>query len=675
MDDGASVRFLRRTRVLFVAITILSHLGCQSRDCFVCDDTDYLPFAQQIETAVETPYCDLSGVPFEAMGPPPSVRRPEESEKWMMTLEEAIEIALANSQVIRDIGGRVVNSPSAAVPTVYDPALAESDPRVGVEAALSAFDAQFGVQLFHEQSDRAFNNLFMASSGTLTKFSDFQTSITKTAATGTQFTLANITGYNRNQNFQPGGFNIFSSTYDTVFQAGFRHPFLQGSGVEFNRIAGPNATPGNYNGVLISRINTDVILSDFEASVRNLIRDVEQSYWELYFAYRDLNAKRTGRDLALKSWELETNRVEVGKSTPDQEAFIREQYYLAQVAIENTISGSVNGFGGVYSSERLLRSLLGISPVDGRLIVPSDEPSTVDVRFDWHESLAYSMTRRVELRRQQWQIKRRELELVASRSFEKMRLDFIGQYRWRGFGDGLFGEEFRPAGSAFTTLFDGNLQDWQLGIELTTPVGNRIGHTAVRNAELQLVRERAIYDQMELRIASDLRAAYTELDRAYVVSRSNYNRRVATTIRLNAETRRNEVGDSELDLVLDAQRQAVVAESDYYRSISDYALALMNLHYTRGTLLDRHGVRLAEGAWSESAHQSAAKLARRYWEKTDYCITTPCAVSDGGFPQRTYGSEMKPLPAVDPAFDLADSPAAEASPSDLDPGEILPQPF
>lgn len=652
----------QRIHTALLLITALTIQGCQSNDCFDFEPNgSYPPFAQQIE--YPTPSCDpeFQGEIMD-LAPPPTVRSAEDAEKWPMTLEDAIQTALSNSQIIRDIGGRVLTAPAAS-PTIYDPAIQEANPRLGVEAALSAFDAQMTGSIFMEQSDRAFNNIFAASSGTLRNLGTFALGITKTGATGTQYTLQNTTSYDRNQNFMLGGFNLFPSTFNTDFEATVRHPLLQGGGVDFNRIAGPNATVGNYNGVLIARINNDISIADFEAAVRNLIRDVEQTYWELYFAYRDFDVRSIGRQLALESWELEKRRVDAGLTRADQEAFAREQYYAAQVAVENALSGNSAGAGGIYAVERQLRNLLGLPATDGTVIVPIDEPLVADVRFDWYESLAYALTRRVELRRQQWVLKQRELELTASKNFEKMRIDFVGQYRWRGFGDELFGNRQAIAGSAFDSLFGGNLQDWRVGIELAAPVGNRSGHAAVRHAELQLVRDKAVYDELERQVAQDLRGAYTELDRAYAVSRSNYNRRVATLIRLQAERQRNREGTADLDLVLDAQRQAVTAESDYYRAIVDYNLALMRVHFARGALLDRHGVRLSEGAWSAQAHQSANKLARRFREKMNYCVTSPGDVSLGAYPQHFEGEEL-PLPDSDLVPNPA-VPEVEASPSDV----------
>ncbi|MDA1053092.1 MAG: hypothetical protein O3C40_21780 [Planctomycetota bacterium] len=108
---------------------------------------DYIPFVQQVEYPDACPD-HLGSLDISSTVAPPSVRRPEETEKWPLTLEEATRLALANSEVIRSLGGRVVASP-ATVSTVYDAAMRDADPRFGVEAALSAFDAQLAGQSVH----------------------------------------------------------------------------------------------------------------------------------------------------------------------------------------------------------------------------------------------------------------------------------------------------------------------------------------------------------------------------------------------------------------------------------------------------------------------------------------------------------------------------------------------
>jgi len=67
--------------------------------------------------------------------PPRTLDKPGELQYWDLTLEEALRIAMANSTVIHDVGGRVVDA-AATTSTSLNPAIVDSDPRGGVEAAV-----------------------------------------------------------------------------------------------------------------------------------------------------------------------------------------------------------------------------------------------------------------------------------------------------------------------------------------------------------------------------------------------------------------------------------------------------------------------------------------------------------------------------------------------------------
>ncbi len=614
-------------------VAVATQLGCHSgrRHCAN-------PQAYYHTLATEIEYPDVEVASDRAISqqmPPNTLRNSSPQEPWHLGLDEAIQLALANSEVIQDAGGRLITAPAGAA-SVYDVAIQETDPRVGVEGALSAFDAQLNSSLIFQRNERTLNNAFFGGGipGVRENTGDFQLGIAKTGAAGTQLALRNQTNFSESNS----PFNRFRNAWETVFEAELRQPLLQGAGIAFNRIAGPQATPGNYQGVVLARLNTDVSLADFEAAVIDLVSNVEIGYWQLYFAYRDLDAKIAARDAALQTWQTVQARFETGAADREQEALARQQYYAAQAQVENALSGSattglvVTTSGGVQTVERRLRLLLGLAATDGRLIRPSNEPAVVDLAFDWEASLLDSLTRRVELRRQKWTIARREMELTAARNFQRPRLDFVGQFRRRGFGDDLAGRADVENGSAFGDLVTGDLQEWQLGLQLNTPIGNRIGHTAARNAELRLAKARAVYRKQEQQVTNELSSSFAELDRAYTVVRTNYNRRLAGHERLQAVRDKHEVGNVVLQFVLAAQSEARQADSEYYRSLVEYNLAVANLQKARGTLLDYHGVQLAEGPWSAAAHRSAMKQARRIRpRRLNYCYTVPRPVSLGAF--------------------------------------------
>ena len=107
----------------------------------------------------------------------------------------------------------------------------------------------------------------------------------------------------------------------------------------YNRIAGPynpftpTATGLNtpaFDGVMLARINVDISLADFEGGVRNLMFDVENAYWELYFSYRALEASKAGRDSALQTWQKIHALYMVGArgGEAEKEAQSRAQYFL-----------------------------------------------------------------------------------------------------------------------------------------------------------------------------------------------------------------------------------------------------------------------------------------------------------------------------------------------------------
>ena len=84
---------------------------------------------------------------------------------------------------------------------------------------------------------------------------------------------------------------LFPSSYVGLLELEFRRPLFAGAGAEFTRIAGPigrnlRGVSGVNQGVSIARINNDISIADFQANVRNMLKDVEDSYWDLYLAYR-----------------------------------------------------------------------------------------------------------------------------------------------------------------------------------------------------------------------------------------------------------------------------------------------------------------------------------------------------------------------------------------------------
>ena len=696
----------RQNPLIRVTMTIVlaALAGCQPQEPFYLKNVDGdLAYYKGAATEIEYPDVDAERLDDVTAAKRPfslSNRDPKDMDIWDLALEEAMQIALANNKVMRNIGGQVQGPPDyllrnpELIPTIYDPAIAESNPRTGPEAALAAFDTQLSSSLTWQKVNTP-QNVDTSNYGIIfpaTRQNDlgtFQAKLTKITATGGQFSLAHNAAYDLSN--QPS--RAYPSDWNVNLEAEMRQPLFQGSGVQFNRIAGPGATPGAFNGVMLARINTDIALADFEAGVRNLVSDVEIAYWELYFQYRSLDAVIAGRDSALSTWRRTYTLYRIGGKggEAEREAQAREQYYAFRSQAEKSLNS-------LYATEAKLRYLLGLAATDGRLIRPEDEPTTAKVVFDWNEVLCEGLARNVELREQKWIVKRYELELIAAKNFLLPKLDFIGQYRWLGLGNRLDGANALdinnfaagapfPDSNAYRTLTDGQFQEWQAGFELNLPIGFRREMAGVRNAQLILARERAKLQEGELELSHQMAYAIRDLEANQVLSQTEFNRRIAAQREVEAVTAAYETDTVTIDRVLDAQRKLAQAESDYYRALVDFNKSIARVHFRKGSLLEYNGVYLAEGPWVGKAYFDARRRARAREASTylDYGFTQPRVISRGPYEQHAgrglfEGDGLGDTSTLDQSPTLADpelvpTPEPEMMPSDGIPAEpAAPQP-
>ncbi len=526
------------------------------------------------------------------------------------SLDDVLRDGLQHSTVLRDIGGVILRSPET-VRTSQATRLQEADPRYGMEAALSAFDAQLAASAAFNNNDRIYNNSFFAGGATAFKqdLNDYQVELSKRTATGSLLSVRGVNNYDSNN--APA--NTFYSAWNSWVEGEIRQPLLQGGGLEFNRIAGPGSTPGVYNGILIAKANSDINQHDLTIALTDFVSNVENAYWDLYLAYRELDARKKAMEQALVIWNEIAAEAKGGGIKAAEESLARQQYYQLKSEVDEVLSGrllpgtqvrngatggTVQAGGGVLSAERRLRLLIGLPTSDGSLIRPIEEPTMAAIHFDWDSSLHEAMTQRPELQKQNVSVKKRELELLAAKNFVNPRLDAVGRYRFRGFGNDLIGDGNQggsaPA-SSIGNLANGDNQEWMLGVELTVPIGYRKAHAAVDHAELALARERVIQREQQREIVSNLSGATADAVRAYQAVQNGLNQYLAAQNYFAALTaQKYKAGlEVESDRLLDSQRRLVQSEIQFFRARAEYAVALKNFQYEKGALLIYKDLRIA----------------------------------------------------------------------------------
>ena len=554
---------------------------------------------------------------------PHTVRDRHNDEVWEMTLMQAVHLAVQNNKLIRTRASNATLLQNPAInPSVYDTAIRESGflyGNRGVEAALADYDATFtsaitgGNNLNVTNSVSPFN-----SSGLNQGTTQFTSALAKTFATGGSVSLNNNWNYLGSN--QPN--LLFPNAYTSLAQVQFTQPLWAYGGVEYNRIAGParaglGGVTGVSQGVAISRINTDISIADFENSVVTMVKDVEDLYWELYLAYRQFAADNANRESALRTWREVKAKMDVGATggKASDEAQAREFYFQSRANVETA-------WGRILGAENDFRKHLGLPVNDGKIIRPADNPLEGEYIAQWESILIDGLTRRLELRKQKWQIKSLQLQVKAAENVVNPQLNLVSSYQLNGFGHNLLGPTTGgsndPSGfynSSYGALVRGDQTGWNVGMQFAMPLGFRAARAQLHNLELQLVKARAALSAQELDISHELADSIQKIDLAYMTSRTYLDQKIASERRVQAVQAEYDAGVSgaTLDLVLRAQASNATAEIAYYTSLINYNKALTELHQRRGTLLENDGINLAEGEWNAAAQQDAV---RRAWARS-----------------------------------------------------------
>ena len=493
----------------------------------------------------------------------------------------------------------------------------------------------------------------------------FEAKLSKMTATGGEFCISHDVDYAKTNLFN----NVltgYPADWNVKLTAEMRQPLLQGAGIEFNRIAGPGAKPGQYNGVVLARINTDIALADFEIGVRNLVNDVETTYWELYFAYRNFDAVIAGRESALSTWRQgcqprpHRRQGRRGRARgAGARAVLRFPQRRRTIAQPPVHHGGQTPLSAGSSGHRR-----PAHPSPGRA-----HHRQGGLRLERRAQRGPGAQRRApraKVDRQAPRIGvggRQELPPAPARLPGPVSVAGHGQptgrrqYARRQY---LHAAYAPPDTNAYRTLTSGQFQQWQMGFQLNMPLGFRREMAGVRNAELQLTKERAKLQEGELELSHQLAFAIRDLEANYVLSETNFNRRIAAQHEVEAVSRAYENDTVTIDRVLEAHRSLAAGR----KRLLPFAWSITAGRLPRSTsakarLLEYNGVYLAEGPWPAKACFDARRRARARDAALhfDYGFTKPEEISRGPMDQQMDSEGVSPAAPANAAPSPAPVPA------------------
>jgi outer membrane protein TolC len=608
-----------------LALVLAGIFGCQ-RQCFLkeCDYEHYQSLVPENFAKLE---CDSSfGVaPLVPSVPTPADVWNPDRELRYITLTEALAIALEQGTVgvqsalfpgalvdtLGSFGGITAGSVFGGSDSVRALALDPAFVDTLIESSLSKFDARWTTSMTWTTTDRpvgtAVDTFQAAQSGAGAinlQDANFATSLLKPLPTGGVAGITFSTAYelsNLNPRVNPA--------YRPTLQFQFEQPLLQGWGVEINQLRanhpGSLLTPfqlaSRTEGILITRLRFDEQRTEFERNITYQLVNVEISYWNLYGAYWSLYANEQALRQSFEAWKINKARYEAGRIPIQDFAQTRRQY-------EQFRGQRITALGQVLEAERQLRGLLGLPIEDGKRLVPADTPTLAPYRPDWDTSLCQAVALRPELVEARQDLKFRQLDLINQKNLLLPDLRFTSTYDINAIGRRLDGPD---SNNAFRNLARDEFNNWQIGLNLTVPLGFRDAHAAVRAARLNLARAYWVLRDQEIKAGRFLELQYRHLAEYYQQIEAQRAQREAAAEELNARFKEFLAGRGTLDILLEAQRVWAAALQAEYAAIVQYNNALASFEFAKGTILAHDNVVIAEGPLPACAHIRAAEHERQ----------------------------------------------------------------
>jgi HAE1 family hydrophobic/amphiphilic exporter-1 len=369
---------------------------------------------------------------------------------------------------------------------------------------------------------------------------------------------------------------LFNPFYKSDLTLSLTQPLLRNFGYDVNHAQ-----------ITINRMNQKISLLDFRKAVEQNASDIEQAYWQLVQAVRDVQIQQDLVEQNLVNYNVLNTRM-------TQRLDVSElQVSQAQAELESARGQLVQFRAQARDLSDKLKGLMSDPefPVTAStMILPADRPVEDPVNFDLQDQIDTAMEYRYELGEEQLKVDEATVTISVARNNLLPQLDFIGSIGPEGAAGNI--------GSSITSAADLTHFDFSAGFKLQIPIGNREARGIWKRTVLQrfeeIERYRSLVESIAVEIKTDIRAVSTTWNLIRASRRARFAAEDALNA-INARERANEPLTPEfVQLKLDTQDRLASALEAEAQAISNYNIALATLERAKGTLLRYNNVVLEE---------------------------------------------------------------------------------
>jgi HAE1 family hydrophobic/amphiphilic exporter-1 len=343
----------------------------------------------------------------------------------------------------------------------------------------------------------------------------------------------------------------------------------------------------NHAQITINRMNQKISLLDFRKAVEQNAADIEQAYWQLVQAVRDVEIQQWLVDQNIANYNVLNTRMRQRLDVSQL------QVSQAQTELESARGQLLQFKSQARDLSDKLKGLMSDPefPIAATtMILPADRPVEDPLNFDLQDQIDTAMENRYELGEEQLKVDEATVTISVARNNLLPQFDFIGSIGPEGAA--------ANAGPAIQTAANLNHFDFSAGFKLQIPIGNREARGIWKRTVLQRMEEiekyRGLVESISVEIKTDIRAVGTTWNLIRASRRARFAAEDALNA-INARERANEPLTPEfVQLKLDTQDRLASALQAEAEAVSNYNIALAQLERAKGTLLRYNNVLLEE---------------------------------------------------------------------------------
>jgi HAE1 family hydrophobic/amphiphilic exporter-1 len=402
---------------------------------------------------------------------------------------------------------------------------------------------------------------------------------------------------------------IISPLYTPQLTFNFTQPLWRNRSIDNNRLQ-----------IYVAKKTLDVTDSQFRQQVINTISQVQQAYWNLGFAIRNVSVQNQGVDLAQEQVIENQKQVEVGTLAP-------LEVVSAKTTLETRRQALIQAQNAVTQAENVLKQLVvegTESPIWGKDIFPIDYYEEPASNTTLDDALTEAYANRPETEQLKTQKEIDQLNIRYFKNQTKPQIDLVSTYSLTGAGGTptttsvcpsgtLLGQtglcepgDIQPTivpttvnpafigglGTSLSNLFSTQFHTATIGVNIALPLRNKTAKAELGRA-LETEQQTELQERKQLQaIEADVRNAYRSVQLAKQNLDAARLARQYAEEQFAGEQKKFSAGLSTTFLVLTRQNDLILARGSEVSSLAAYNNAVAALQLATGSTLSANNIQI-----------------------------------------------------------------------------------